>query len=157
LGRFLPRLGPFACERPFLFALQHGPHDGPRLPRVDPRIDLRTRSAGLTYAMSGLLRCNRKSLQFVRRTSIYRTTTPEMVSVPSLGVSSLDLGRSVHRAAPFLFLFLPGSCEPRSRPASRRSSADSLLTSASAQLLRCSKEGSVKAIRPPRAVPPGAA
>src|SRR5262245_28349391 len=27
-----------------------------------------------------------------------------MVSLPSLGVSSLDLGRSVHRAAPFLFV-----------------------------------------------------
>jgi len=64
------------------------------------------RSAILTYAVAGFLHCNRDFLQFVRRTSKYGSTRPatsSLVSLPSLGVSSLDLGRSVHRAAPFLF------------------------------------------------------
>ncbi len=68
--------------------------------RSGPNIDSMTRqprSALLTYATAWLLQCKKIPLLFVRRTASYVDATlaiASLASLPSLGVSSLDLGRS---------------------------------------------------------------
>jgi len=59
------------------------------------------RSACMTYAVAGLLQCNRNRLSIVRRTVKFSHARPATVLLPSLGVSSLDLGRSVPPSGPF--------------------------------------------------------
>ncbi len=64
-------------------------------------------SALLTYAAPDLLQCKKKRLQFVRRTAKYplaRLAATSLVSLPSLGVSSLDLGRSFRERPLFFFV-----------------------------------------------------
>ena len=61
------------------------------------------RSASMTYAITGLLQCNKNRLPIVRRTFKFASARPETVLLPSLGVSSLDLGRSVSPSGPFFF------------------------------------------------------
>ena len=95
LGRFLPRLGPFVFERPLLLCLSPLPRR-PAGKRAAPQ-----------PAMPEPPFCNaKKLLKIVRRTFTYGWRGRWLwllVSLPSLGVSSLDLGRTVHRAAPFIF------------------------------------------------------
>ena len=77
-----------------------------------------------SYATVWLLQCKRIALRFVRRTSRFclaRLVSFSLTSLPSLGVSSLDLGRTVHRAAPFI-------SGPRKGLASRRYAIDAGLT-----------------------------
>jgi hypothetical protein len=89
LGRFLPRLGPFVLERPLLY-VRNGPSAA---------------SAWQSHATIALLQCNMIPLAFCAP-HIYieraRPTIMSLVSLPSLGVSSLDLGRTDLRAAPFI-------------------------------------------------------
>jgi hypothetical protein len=59
------------------------------------------RSASMTYAVAGLLQCNKNRLSIVRRTFKFILARPATVLLPSLGVSSLDLGRSVLPSGPF--------------------------------------------------------
>ena len=90
------------------------------------------RSAFLTYAAAWLLQCKKKSLQFVRRTArfaVARLAIASLASLPSLGVSSLDLGRSFSER-PLFFLWPastpferhPERCGARVGTASRRGS-----------------------------------
>ena len=111
LGRFLPRLGPFVLRAaPFLLCAW----DLARLSRTSSEalpVGVLYASEGcigfisqlLSYAAGRLLQCKKLSLPFVRCTATLRHTRRAIVSLPSLGVSSLDLGRTGHRCGLFSF------------------------------------------------------
>jgi hypothetical protein len=90
LGRS-PLSGPFLCGGPLPPSLAVPPPS--------------SETPFSSYAAVWLLQCKRIALRFVRRTfrfCLARLVSFSLTSLPSLGVSSLDLGRTVHRAAPFL-------------------------------------------------------
>ena len=134
LGRFLPRLGPFVIERPFFFAVSvvrtHRIAFGGGGSRGVRRAE-RRRCRPLEEGCPG--RGGLQSFAAQHRLGMWRAGLPR-VPQPSLGVSSLDLGRSF--ANGLFSCFLDGYSAARRR--SSRPGASAKRRAESCARTRCS-------------------